>query len=146
MFDQIAGTTAITGSMFGCTIHMCIVSHPHPQFSSISRPNCCSRMTTCRRQAIVCQSRYFMAFLAIGHESAQLSTLNRQQKQTAQVERAAVSGRSSWSRRSQVQTFELRNWATSIWIWTWTWTLTIAAGQTCEHLLLLLTLCAFVWV
>jgi len=52
-------------------------------------------MTTCRRQAIVCQSRYFMAFLAIGHESAQLSTLNRQQKQTAQVERAAVSGRSS---------------------------------------------------
>jgi len=39
--------------------------------------------------------------LAKGHESAQLSTLNRQQKQKAQVERAAV-GRecfSGWNRR-----------------------------------------------
>lgn len=34
-----------------------------------------------------CQRKYFMA-LAMGHESAQLSTLNRQQKQKAQVEGA----------------------------------------------------------
>jgi len=57
------------------------------------------------------ERRYFMA-LAKGHESAQLSTLNRQQKQKAQVERAAV-GRecfSGWNRRRrslQLQTFEL---------------------------------------
>jgi len=86
--------------------------------------------------------------LAKGHESAQLSTLNRQQKQKAQVERAAV-GRecfSGWNRRRrslQLQTFKL-GWG-GTWIRLWIWILTIAAGHTFEHLLLgSLSLCVSV--